>query len=369
MIVQSLELKNYRNYQDIKMDFHPGTNLLYGDNAQGKTNALESIYLCATSKSHKGAKDKEIIRFGEEEAHIKLMVEKRGVPNRIDIHLKKNKTKGVAVNGSPIRKVTELFGILNVVFFAPEDLNIIKNSPAERRRFLDLELCQLDKIYAHNLVNYNKVVVQRNKLLKEMDGRAGWYETLDVWDEQMTSYGGPLIARRRAFVRELAGIVQEIHYSLSGGREQIEICYASNVSEEDFKKVLAKERGRDLKMRASLTGPHRDDIRFLINGVDVRHFGSQGQQRTAALSLKLAEIEIVKQRVKDSPILLLDDVLSELDGSRQNQLLQRISHIQTIMTGTGLDDFVEHCFHIDKTFHIENGNVVGGFNEQQQSGI
>ncbi|WP_434310419.1 DNA replication/repair protein RecF [Hominifimenecus sp. rT4P-3] len=363
MIVKSLELKNYRNYRDLKMEFHVGTNLLYGDNAQGKTNALESIYVCATSKSHKGAKDKEIIRFGEEEAHIKLVVEKKGVPHRIDLHLKKNRTKGVAVNGSPIRRVTELFGILNVVFFAPEDLNIIKNSPAERRRFLDLELCQLDKIYAHHLVNYNKVVIQRNKLLKEMDGRDGWYETLDVWDEQMASYGVPLIARRRDFIKELDILVRDIHHALSGGREKIEICYASNVSEDHFIEVLTRERGRDLKMRSSLTGPHRDDLRFLINGVDVRHFGSQGQQRTAALSLKLAEIEIVKQRVKDSPVLLLDDVLSELDGSRQNQLLQRISNIQTIMTGTGLDDFVEHCFHIDKTFHIEDGNIVGGFHE------
>ena len=169
MFIESIELLNYRNYEDLHMDFHEGTNVLYGDNAQGKTNILEAIYVCSTTKSHKGSKDKEIVKFGEEESHIKMMVRREGVPYRIDMHLKKNKTKGVAVNGLPIKKASELFGIVNVIFFSPEDLNIIKNGPSERRRFIDLELCQLNKLYVYNLVQYNKVVVQRNKLLKEID--------------------------------------------------------------------------------------------------------------------------------------------------------------------------------------------------------
>ena len=193
MIIESIELKNYRNYERLHMDFSSGTNILYGDNAQGKTNILEAVYVCSTTKSHRGSKDREMIRFGEEESHIKLNVRKSGVPCRIDMHLKKNKAKGIAVNGVPIRKASELFGIVNVVFFSPEDLNIIKNGPSERRRFLDLELCQLDKVYVHNLVQYNKVLLQRNRLLKELNFRPEYEETLDIWDMQLVQYGKELI--------------------------------------------------------------------------------------------------------------------------------------------------------------------------------
>lgn len=369
MNILSLELQNYRNYRELKMEFCPGVNLLYGDNAQGKTNALEAICLCATSKSYRGTKDRELIRFGEEETHIKVMVKKKGVPCRLDVHLKKNQTKGIAVNGVPIRRVAEMFGILHVVFFSPEDLSIIKDSPAERRKFMDMELCQLDRIYAHNLIHYNKVVVQRNKLLKELDEHPDLYDTLDIWDEQLAAYGIPLIQSRQAFLKDLNELVQEIHLSLSGGRELAELSYAPNVKAAELKTVLVRERGRDRKARTTLTGPHRDDLIFWVNGIDVRRFGSQGQQRTAALSLKLAEIEIVKRIIQDTPVLLLDDVLSELDRSRQKQLLQRISNIQTVITCTGLDDFVQHCFQIDRVFHVEDGQVIGGIHERETAGI
>ena len=361
MIIKSLELKNYRNLEDVQMDFSEGINLLYGDNAQGKTNILESIYLCGTSKSHRGSKDREIIRFEDEESHIKMILSKREIPYRIDMHLKKNRTKGVAVNGMPIRRITELFGILNVIFFSPEDLNIIKSSPSERRRFIDLELCQLDKIYTYNLINYNKIVNQRNKILKKTDG--DWVDLLDTWDQQMVQYGTYLISRRQQFIVELNEIICHIHARLTNEKEKIRLVYTPNIEESYFERVLKKERARDLKAKVSLTGPHRDDLKFMINEIDVRTFGSQGQQRTAALSLKLSEIELVKNKVKDLPVLLLDDVLSELDSGRQTRLLQSITGIQTMVTCTGLDDFVQHCFHIDKTFHIEDGSVIGGFNE------
>lgn len=358
MIIRSLDLQNYRNYQNLSLTFDEHINLFYGDNAQGKTNALEAIFLSATSKSHRGTKDREIIRFGEEEAHIKMMVEKKGVPHRIDIHLKKGRTKGVAINGIPIRKVTELFGLINVIFFSPEDLSIIKNSPAERRRFLDLELCQLDKIYTYNLVNYNKVVNQRSKLLKDIEFNYSLLDTLDIWDEQLVRFGVPVIERRKQFIEDLSVLMKKIHAMLTDGKEVIRLEYVPNVEAGNLAKKITEERTRELKSKMSLVGPHRDDICFFINDIDARHFGSQGQQRTAALSLKLAEIELVKQRVKDTPVLLLDDVLSELDAGRQNRLLQSIEGIQTMITCTGLDDFVEHCFHIDKTFHIENGRLA-----------
>ena len=357
MIIESIELKNYRNYDKLHMDFSHGTNILYGDNAQGKTNILEAIYVCATTKSHRGSKDKEIIQFDRDESHIKLNVRKRDVPYRIDMHLKKNRAKGVAVNGVPIKKAGELFGIVHFVFFSPEDLNLIKNGPAERRRFIDLELCQLNKLYVHSLVQYNKIVTQRNKLLKDIMFRPDYEETLDIWDMQLVQYGREVIRCREAFVGQLNDLIGGIHRQLSGEKESLHISYEPNVTVDMFEDTLRKSRPSDLKQRTTLTGPHRDDLSFIINDIDIRRFGSQGQQRTAALSLKLAEIELVKKIVNDYPILLLDDVLSELDGSRQNHLLSGINHIQTMITCTGLEDFVNNRFRIDKIFKVVSGEV------------
>ena len=357
MIIESIELKNYRNYDKLHMDFSHGTNILYGDNAQGKTNILEAIYVCATTKSHRGSKDKEIIQFDRDESHIKLNVRKRDVPYRIDMHLKKNRAKGVAVNGVPIKKASLLFVIVNVVFFSPEDLNLIKNGPAERRRFIDLELCQLNKLYVHSLVQYNKIVTQRNKLLKDIMFRPDYEETLDIWDMQLVQYGREVIRCREAFVGQLNDLIGGIHRQLSGEKESLHISYEPNVTVDMFEDTLRKSRPSDLKQRTTLTGPHRDDLSFIINDIDIRRFGSQGQQRTAALSLKLAEIELVKKIVNDYPILLLDDVLSELDGSRQNHLLSGINHIQTMITCTGLEDFVNNRFRIDKIFKVVSGEV------------
>lgn len=358
MIIESIELKNYRNYDELHMDFNQGTNILYGDNAQGKTNILEAIYVCCTTKSHRGSKDRDMIQFDRDESHIKLSLRKNDVPYRIDMHLKKNKTKGVAINGIPIKKASELFGIVNVVFFSPEDLNLIKNGPAERRRFIDLELCQLNKLYVHSLIQYNRSLQQRNKLLKELNFKPEYESTLDVWDMQLIQYGKEMIRYREQFVDQLNGIIYDIHKQLSGDREELLICYDPNVSCEAFEQSLKKSRAQDLRQRTTLVGPHRDDIGFYVNKIDIRKFGSQGQQRTAALSLKLAEIELVKKLVNDYPILLLDDVLSELDGNRQNHLLSGINHIQTMITCTGLDDFINNRFQIDKVFRVIDGTVV-----------
>lgn len=360
MVIESIELRNYRNYDELHMDFDHGINILYGDNAQGKTNVLESVYLCSTSKSHRGSKDKEIIKFQCEESHIKLNIKKNNTPYRIDMHLKKNRAKGIAINGIPIKKASELFGIVNVVFFSPEDLNLIKNGPSERRKFIDLELCQINKLYLHALVNYNKIVVQRNKLLKELNFRPDYIETLDIWDNQLFSYGIKIIDYREKFIVHLNEIIQDIHKQLSGNKETLIIKYEPNITIDNFEINLKRNRSQDIKQKTTLTGPHRDDISFYINGIDIRRFGSQGQQRTAALSLKLAEIELVKRIVHDYPILLLDDVLSELDTNRQNYLLSGLRNIQTIITCTGLEDFVYHRFPIDKVFKVVDGTV---FNE------
>lgn len=358
MKIKQLKLKNYRNYDLLELDFDPSTNILYGDNAQGKTNILESIYMCGTTKSHRGTKDRDMIRFGQEEAHIEAVIDKKGVPFEIDIHLKNNSPKGVAINKMPIRRAIELFGIVNIVFFSPEDLNIIKNGPSERRKFIDLELSQLDKVYLSDLSNYNRIVNQRNKLLKDVYDRKDLIETLDIWDLQLVNYGKKIIDRRNQFIVELNEIVAKVHEQLTGGKEHLQIYYEPSASSVDFEINLKKNREKDIKMKSTSVGPHRDDICFMADGLDIRKFGSQGQQRTAALSLKLSEIEIVKKVINDTPILLLDDVLSELDKHRQNYLLDSISDIQTLITCTGLDDFVNNRFHINKIMHVDNGKVA-----------
>ena len=357
MNIRSIELKNFRNYENLEISFDEGTNILFGDNAQGKTNILEAAYMSGTTKSHKGSRDREMIRFGEEEAHLKTVVVRGGREYQIDMHLKKNRAKGIAIDKIPIKKASELFGILNIVFFSPEDLNIIKNGPAERRRFLDSELCQLDRIYLADLTNYNKILAQRNKLLKDMIYRPSLSDTLPVWDMQLIETGKKIIRRRKQFVDELREIVSDIHYRISGGKEELFLKYEPNIDDIFFEDELSRAKEKDKKLCQTSVGPHRDDLLFSIGDVDIRKYGSQGQQRTSALSLKLSEIELVRKSISNTPVLLLDDVLSELDSSRQNYLLNNISDTQTIITCTGLDEFVRNRFTVNRVFEVIAGHV------------
>lgn len=357
MIIKSLELADFRNYESLQISFDEGTNILYGDNAQGKTNILEAIYVSATTKSHKGSKDKEIINFNKEESHIRTYLLKENEEIRVDMHLRKSKSKGIAIDGQKIKKAADLMGLLNVVFFSPEDLSIIKNGPAERRRFADMELCQLDHFYLYNLNHYNKIVNQRNKLLKDMYFNPELKETLNIWDSQLVFFGSKIIERRQQFAGQLCEIIYDIHKRLSGGKEELVIKYEPDVLPDDFEKMMKINQERDIKLKQTTTGPHRDDFCFIVNGIDIRKYGSQGQQRTAALSLKLSEIELVKKISKENPVLLLDDVLSELDSNRQNYLLNSIGNIQTIISCTGLDEFINNRFQINKIFKVTNGMV------------
>jgi recF protein len=367
MIIKSIELKNYRNYKNLNIELSKGTNIFYGDNAQGKTNILESIYVGSTTKSHRGSRDKEIINFESDDSHIKIIIERDGISRRIDMHLKKNKPKGIAIDGIPIKKSTELLGVANVVLFSPEDLGMIKNGPSERRKFIDMELCQLDKIYLYNLSNYNKLIMQRNKLLKDAKFLKDIENLLDVWDEKLVCYGKEIIKKRLEFIKQLNYIIYDIHKKLSSDKEILVIKYEPSVDIDNYSNKIFENRNRDIRMRTTMVGIHRDDISFYIDNIDIRKFGSQGQQRTAALSLKLAEIELVKNIIKDNPILLLDDVLSELDNNRQNQLLNNIKNIQTFVTCTGLEDFISKMksnkdyseieFNINKIFKVKEGKV------------
>lgn len=355
MYISSLELADFRNIASLHMEFSQGTNILYGENAQGKTNILESLYMLSTTKSHRGVRDRDMIRFGREESHIRSLIMKGGIDYRIDMHLRKNKSKGIAINGQRIKKASELIGILHIVFFSPEDLGIVKNGPAERRRFMDMELCQLDASYLHNLNQYNKTVENRNRLLRDIYMFPDLKETLDVWDAQLVNFGSKIIESRRRFILDLNGIVGEIHGKLSGGREHLSLLYEPNAAAEDLEERLRSSRERDIHMKTTSTGPHRDDFSFMDGEIDLRRYGSQGQQRTCALSLKLSEIDLVKKMIGHRPVLMMDDVLSELDSGRQNYLLNTIGRIQTFITCTGLDEFVNNRFRIDQVYRVENG--------------
>ena len=313
--------------------------------------------MSATTKSHKSSKDKDIINFESEEAHIKTILDKEGLERRVDMHLRKSKSKGIAIDKVRLKKASELLGLLNVVFFSPEDLSIIKNAPSERRKFIDMELCQLDQSYLYNLNQYNKIINQRNKLLKDIAFNNDYREMLNIWDMQLVSYGTKIIERRETFIEQLNQIILDIHDKLSGGKEKMYIKYLPFLKAEDFEKVLKSNIEKDIKLKMTSAGPHRDDFSFISNEIDVRGFGSQGQQRTAALSLKLSDIELVKKITKDKPVLLLDDVLSELDSNRQNYLLNSIGDIQTIITCTGLEDFVNNRFECNKIFKVTDGVV------------
>lgn len=349
---------NFRNYESLDLKFSEGTNIFYGDNAQGKTNILESLYLISTTKSHRGTGDRDLIRFGQDEAHIRSIILKKEIDYQVDMHLRKMRSKGIAVNGQRLRKASQLIGLLHIVFFSPEDLSIVKNGPAERRRFMDMELCQLDASYLHDLNHYNKVVEQRNKLLKEISQFPQLADTLDVWDEQLVSYGTRIIDRRKQFIGDLSQIVREIHEKLSGGRESLLITYEPNTESTLLADKIRSARERDIYQKMTTAGPHRDDFSFADGDIDLRKFGSQGQQRTCALSLKLSEIRLVTEMIGDKPVLMLDDVLSELDSRRQNYLMSTIGGIQTFITCTGLDEFVNNRFSLDRVFEIERGTAI-----------
>ena len=358
MYIESIELNNYRNYRQVKVEFGKNTNILYGNNAQGKTNILESIYMAATTKSHRGTKDRDIIKIGEDESHIRLFIQKREISHKIDMHLRKNKNKGVAIDGIAIKRAAELYGLLNVIFFSPEDLSIIKNGPAERRRFMDLELCQISRLYYQNLASYNKILNQRNNLLKQIYYNKSLIDRLDVWNMQLVDYGSRIIKERKNFIKMMNDIIGEIHNRLTGGKEKLEIVYEYNVNEDKFEEVLQEKLETDMRYSSTQAGPHRDDISFLINGIDARKYGSQGQQRTVALSLKMAEIKLVKKIINDNPILLLDDVMSELDTDRRNALIDEIKDIQTIITCTGYDEFIKEQVIINNVYSVVDGTAT-----------
>ena len=355
MKITSLQLKDFRNYEELSLIPGEGVTIFFGGNAQGKTNILEAVAVAGTSRSHKGSRDRDMIRYGQNEAHIRLTLEKKDTGHRIDMHLKRNGPKGIAIDRQMVRRAGELFGIAPMVFFSPEDLGIVKDGPAVRRRFTDQELSQLDPLYLSDLADYKRCLAQRNILLREIDASPEREDELAVWDEQLLRYGRALIRRRGEFTEKLAETVREIHRNLTAGAEELSLSYEPNVTESGFAMALAENRARDIRYHETHAGPHRDDLGIMVDGRDMRLYGSQGQQRTCALSMKMAEIRMIRESSGEDPVLLLDDVLSELDRTRQEMLLRGMEGVQTLITCTGVDDFVTGYFRDAKLFRVTKG--------------
>ncbi len=339
MIIKNLQLKNFRNYREVKFEYFDGINVISGENAQGKTNSAEAIFYLCTGYSPRATRDKQVIFYGEEKAVINAEAVSRFGKVDVEMSFFTDKNKEIKVNGVPVRKIGELLGNLNSVFFNPGELKLVQESPEDRRRFMDISLSQLSRNYFYALQKYKKILVQRNNLLKDPD-REMILETLPIWDAQFVEVGAKIIAERNKFLEKLAPFARSAHSFITADREELDVSgdYKYVGSEEEIAMQLSEEvkekREKDIELGYTTVGPHRDDIKIKTNGIDVRVYGSQGQQRTAALSLKLAETEIFKDRFGEAPVLILDDAMSELDSSRRERLIERVKNIQTIITCT-----------------------------------
>ncbi|MFD3155346.1 DNA replication/repair protein RecF [Haloimpatiens sp. FM7330] len=359
MYVKQLQLSRFRNYENLNIEFGNNVNVLVGDNAQGKTNILESIYYCSLGKSHRTSRDKELIKWNGKDAYISLFVCKQRLNKKIDIKIFKEGKKGVNVNSIKISKISDLIGIFNVVMFSPEDLNIIKGSPSSRRKFLDIELCKLNKRYYYNLAQYKKVLSERNAFLKRIR-KAN--DMLEVYDLQLSKFGALIIQERVKYINMLNREGNIIHNNITSQKENIKFDYMSSVKnlnniEEALFYLIKSHRKTDIEKNNTSIGPHRDDFSVRINGVDARNYGSQGQQRTSVLTIKFASLHIVKELTGEFPVLLLDDVLSELDTRRQKYILNSIKNVQTIITCSGMNNIEKYLDKNAIVYEVNGGNI------------
>lgn len=344
MFIESVQLTNFRSYEQKKIDFKEGLNVIVGENAVGKTNLLESIYCCGIGKSPLTNKYREMVRWEKDVANIKVKLRKNQTTHTIDFYIDSQDKKRISVDGIPLVKLGELIGMLNIVFFSPDEMKLIKDGPQERRRFADISLSQQNKKYFYSLSKYNNIISQRNKLLKENRDLKSLPEILYGWDVQLAQYGAYIISKRYEFIEKIQEFAKKMHLELTGNKEILELGYESKVEYSELKKMeecfferLRSDFEKDVNLSYTSFGAHRDDISIKINGIDVRKYGSQGQQRSVALSLKLAEIYLFESEVGEKPVLLLDDVLSELDPMRRQKLMELSSGLQTLITCTDFD--------------------------------
>ncbi|WP_026476753.1 DNA replication/repair protein RecF [Alkaliphilus transvaalensis] len=364
MIVEEIKAINFRNYEELNIQLHPRLNIFVGENAQGKTNIIEMIYLSSMGKSFRTSKDQEMIKINKSQSYTKVTVKKASSDAIIEVRLDYLQKKKLKVNQIPLTKNGELLGNLNVVIFAPDDLKIIKGGPVERRKFIDNEICQIYPKYYYTLNQYNRILQQRNKLLKDYRNKK---IDLEIWNQQLIEAGTTLITYRKKFIKRIGILAKLMHRKITEEVETLEIHYDSSVpfKEKDERNEIIESFANELKSYSdqewrrgsTLVGPHRDELIFKVNGLDVKNFGSQGQQRTAALSLKLAELELIKGEVGEYPILLLDDVMSELDIKRQNYLINNLKNVQTFITTTMIEQLKAVYQDNRYVFNVEKGEI------------
>lgn len=360
MYITRVTLNNYRNYGSLGLELSPGLNVFTGENAQGKTNLLEAVYFTGVGRSMRTPRDKELIRWGDDMARIRADAAGRYGKSRVEIVLDKRENKRVAINGVPVKKLGELMGVIMVVLFSPDEIAIIKEAPGERRRFIDIALSQISRAYFYLLTRYNRILSQRNRLLKA----GGGADTQDVWDLQLADVGAKIIKTRKGFIARLNGLADKNHEYLTAGRERLTLRYESIEGEneqeirENFLAELKRTRERDVIQGFTHVGAQTDDMAVLAGDLDIRRFGSQGQQRTAALSLKLAQLDLFYEETGEYPVLLLDDVFSELDETRRNKLIERLLGHQTIITCTNAQKELREAFEEAAFYRVENGTVT-----------
>ena len=359
MYIREIELKDFRNYRELKVSFSRHVNIFLGNNAQGKTNLLEGIYLNAMARSFKTTRDREMIRFGEDFCKIRTVSVIDDEEQTTEIVITKDGKKAIRLDGMKVCRTSQLLDRMYIIIFSPADLKIVKDEPEKRRKFIDRELCQIKPGYYSDLSNYKKVLRQRNTYLKETDIEPS---VLDIWDFELAKYGSKVILKRKEFIDKINTISSRIHEGISGGKEKLELKYEPNIdftgnTEKDYYDLLVSERNDDIRNRTTGRGPHKDDLKISGNGADLRKFGSQGQQRTAALSLKLSEIRLIEEETGEKPVLLLDDVLSELDNERQTYLINSLGENQMFITTADLSGKVARSLPEGKVFKISSGNV------------
>jgi len=361
MWVKKISANGFRNLSLEGEYLSGGVNIIHGDNAQGKTNILEAIYFCALGRSPRADNNRELVNFGKEEAHVQVEVERDDYPFTIDAHIQINgskTTKTLSIDRMVVKNTRELFGRLMVVLFSPEDLRLIKSGPAERRRFMDMEICQLSPVYYSDIRDYHRALKQRNNLLKQLRRDRKQADSLYIWDEQLIKSGLRVMRTRAAFINKISAVASETHASITSGKENLALIYQPSIQDpETYRETMEKSHERDIITGTTSIGIHKDDILFTINDIPARNYGSQGQQRTAALSAKLAEIELIRTSTKTPPVLLLDDVLSELDSNRQRYLLTQIQDLQTILTCTGLEDVLTKNVSEANILNVKSGTV------------
>lgn len=341
MVIKKLYLENFLSYTKQYAELSDNLNVIVGKNATGKTNLVESIYFSSLGKSARGLKDKELINWDNPKlgARVKILLKKKYSSHTVDIYIDEAGKKRILIDNLPVSKIGELIGIINIVFFSPDEMGLIKESPVDRRRFLDISLSQQNKLYFYSLTKYNKLLAQRNKVLKVHKNSVNFKEMLDLVTKNMLETEEYILLRRKEFLSDIAPVVEKEHEYLTSGQEKLELLYQTEeVDYNDVKgsliKLYEESLEKDTKLEYTTVGVHRDDINILANGIDIRRFGSQGQQKTAVLSIKLAELNMFKQKTGEEPILILDDVLSELDNTRRKALFDRIQNVQTLITCT-----------------------------------